>query len=75
MTHYLRTMGTTEAVPFETAEAAIKQVQENIAHQKAVGRVVSRDGERILFHEKTGELFEAMWVEDEGENHVHVPMA
>lgn len=75
MAYYLRTMGTTDAHSYETADAAIEQVQLNIAKQQASGRVISRDGQRILFHKKTGELFEAMWIEDEDEKHIHIPMA
>lgn len=74
MTHYLRTNRSTDAQAFGTADDAIKQVHANIARQKAFGRVVSREGERILFHEKTGELFDGMWVEHEDGEPIHIPI-
>jgi len=73
MTYYIRTSSSTDGSVYENKNDAVKQVQMNMARQRANGRVVSREGKQILFSEKTGKLFDVIWVEDEDGNRVHVP--
>lgn len=73
MTHYLRTISSTDVLEFPTEAAAVEHVQVNIARQKSLGRGASRDGERVLFHEKNGALIDGMWVEDEDGMQSHIP--
>ena len=73
MPWYVRTSGSTEAVPYETEAAAVNQVQHNIARQMSLGRRVLRDDQgRVSFHDGA-KLVESMWVEDEDGSVVPIP--
>jgi hypothetical protein len=70
---YLRTISSTEAVPYETEAAAVSVVQHDIARQMSLGRRISRDDQgRVSFHEGAT-LVESMWVEDEDGSVVPIP--
>jgi hypothetical protein len=73
MSWYVRTLGSTEAVPYETEAAAVSQVQHHIARQMSLGRRVLRDDQgRVSFHDGA-KLVESMWVENEERSVVPIP--
>jgi hypothetical protein len=65
MAWYIRTLSSTDSVPYARLEDAIEQARVTIKlHGKQIKRTA--DG-KVELHEPDGSLFNVIWIEDEGE--------